>query len=163
METSASTNELSQRLSVHAIGLISMMRAILCFFLGLLTASSGFFMSRLFDRSHQGEARIWGHYWESRMGLEYALMDGKSFADHSAIQWATENRKWFDELKAHRLLVPVYYNWKDEKESGEFQKTISQFQSYRDGFSLEGGQWPVGIEYIDNISLPYFPKKFTRK
>jgi lipoprotein NlpI len=124
-----------------------------------------FFVIRHWGQSPDDKVHLWGKYWESRMGFEYAMwaeIESHNLDHHQDTnRLAEENDRCFKELLDRNILVPVYFS---SGEIYEFDKVLSNFPHYRHGYSLEGGQWPVGIEYIDDLSAAAFPKmKFLKE
>ncbi len=137
-----------------------MVRFVLGLVLGAAGAAGVVIAARQLDRNHAQEAQLWGDYWASRMAFEYALHSTGVLAHGDAMHWAQINDRSFQALVQAHLIVEVSCHWKDTQEIGEFQRALASVPEYRNGFSLEGGQWPVGLAYIDSLSVPRFPSKF---
>jgi hypothetical protein len=103
---------------------------------------------------------IWGEYWKTRMALFYASRNN----DRNAMDyWSDRNVAVFKQMVRKKMVIPVQYNWNDPSEAEDFSKFLSRIEHYRCGYSIDGGQWPVGIEYVDELRYDYVPKKFQRQ
>jgi hypothetical protein len=83
-------------------------------------------------RSSDDTVHLWGRYWESRMGFDYALMAHKTAhaTSQDAQRWADENDRCFQELVDRHILIPVHYDWRSKGETDEFRRVTTTFTTY---------------------------------
>ena len=109
------------------------------------------------DMDNERPEFLWGKYYEKLYGMGFASRE-KDWERET--EFANQNDLWFSKLKNGKHIIRIYYDFNDPKESAEFYKVMSRVDLIRPGFASDGGQWPVGTEYIEASLIKYVPRKF---
>jgi hypothetical protein len=111
----------------------------------------------VYKDSSLSDGEIVGLFHQSLYEMRIGIAKGnKSAAD----KWANCNSKQFDELKKRGIISMVKYDGLDSNDFSSFHKSLDGFTFYRPGYSNEGGQWPIGIEYVETFLLELIPNKY---